>query len=290
MSATHPTALLICDVDGTLIGHDGEVSDRTEAALDTVRAAGVEVAIATGRVPRGIEALVRHLGVTGPQITMHGGLVIDLESQETVYSAVLEPEQVDELLAVAAELDLPALLCYPHGFRANRLPPEVVDMFVPYDEPLPILVADLGELRDSRPHKVAVWTGHDRYEEALTHARSRLGDRYAITSGDNRSLELLPPGVDKGRAAAELARWAGLPLERTVAIGDGTNDIELLAGVGRSIAMRHARPEVRAAASAVIPDELPDDAASAIALLFPDLLEVTPAVPAVPAAAQEAHP
>jgi hydroxymethylpyrimidine pyrophosphatase-like HAD family hydrolase len=78
--------------------------------------------------------------------------------------------------------------------------------------------------------------------------------------------------VNKGRAAIELARWLGLRFEQVAAIGDGTNDVELLAAVGRSIAMRHAHPEVREAATAAIPEDLPDDAASAIGLLFPDLL------------------
>src|SRR5438477_132092 len=107
---------------------------------------------------------------------------------------------------------------------------------------------------------VATWTGKERYQAALDAARRRLGDRYTITSGDNRSIELLPRGVDKGRAAGELARWMGLSLEQVGAIGDGTNDIELLSVAHRSVAMRHARPEVQAAADLVVPDGVPDDA------------------------------
>jgi hydroxymethylpyrimidine pyrophosphatase-like HAD family hydrolase len=202
---------------------------------------------------------------------MHGGLVIDPATGEEVFSATLGPDEVDELLHLTAELDLPVLLCYPDGFRTNVLRPEIVDLFLPFNEPLPVVVPDLAALRASHPHKVALWTGHDRYESALARSRERLGDRYAITSGDNRSLELLPRGVDKARAAAELARWIGIDLSAVAAVGDGTNDIELLAEVGSSVAMRHARPEVRAAATMTIPDDRPDDLASAIGLLFPDV-------------------
>lgn len=263
--------LLICDLDGTLLDADGTISPRTDAALAAVRAAGVELALATGRVPRGIEAVARRLGIDGPQITMHGGLVVDLESGEPVFSVVLTPPEVDQLISLGDELDLPTLLCFPDGFRTSDLRQEVIDLFVPYDEPLPLVVADLAVLRASRPHKVAIWTGADRYEEALALARTRLDGRFAITSGDNRSLELLPRGVDKGRAARALAESMGIAMDEVAGIGDGTNDIELLAAVGRSVAMRHARPEVRAAASMVIPDGLPDDAASAIGLLYPEL-------------------
>ena len=260
--------LLVCDLDGTLLEADGSISDRTRSALGGVRAAGIRVVVATGRIPKGILSLVRELDLDGPQITMHGALVTAPTDGETVFASTLGPEQVDELLALAAEIDLPVLLCYPGGFRTNDLRQEVVDLFVPFNEPLPEVVEDLAALRASRPNKIAIWTGKERYQAALDAARRRLGDRYTITSGDNRSIELLPRGVDKGRAAGELARWMGLSLEQVGAIGDGTNDIELLSAAHRSVAMRHARPEVQAAADLVVPDGVPDDAASAIAVLF----------------------
>ena len=248
--------LLVCDLDGTLLEPNGSISARTRSAVEAVREAGVRVAVATGRVPSGIASIVRDLDLDGPQITMHGALVTAPVGGETVFSATLGPE------------DLPALLCYPDGFRTTDLRQEVVDLFVPFNEPLPEVVEDLASLRASQPHKIAIWTGTEHYHRALDAARKRLGDRYAITSGDNRSIELLPRGVDKGRAAGELARWLGYSLDDVGAIGDGTNDIELLAAAHRSVAMRHARPEVRAAADLVVPDGMPDDAASAIGLLF----------------------
>ena len=267
-SADGTLRLLVCDLDGTLLESDGSISERTRSAVKSVRDAGIHVAVATGRVPIGIATLVRALDMKGPQITMHGALVTAPLTGETVFSVTLGPQEVEELLAVAAEIDLPVLLCYPDGFRTNDVRQEVIDLFVPFNEPLPEVVEDLASLRASHPHKIAIWTGAKRYQAALDTARERLGGRYAITSGDNRSIELMARGVDKGRAARELARWMGLSLDEVGAIGDGTNDIELLAAAHRSVAMRHARPEVREAADLVVPDEVPDDAASAIALLL----------------------
>jgi Cof subfamily protein (haloacid dehalogenase superfamily) len=264
--------LLVCDLDGTLLEPDGSISDRTRSAVAAVRQAGIRVAVATGRVPIGIAKVVRALDLDGPQITMHGALVTAPTDGETVFSVTLGPEQVDELLQVASEIDLPVLLCYPDGFRTNDLRQEVIDLFVPFNEPLPELVDDLATLRASHPHKIAIWTGAEGYQQALVMARERLGDRYSITSGDNRSIELLAPGVDKGRAADALARWMGVSLDEVGAIGDGTNDIELLSAAHRSVAMRHARPEVRDAADLVVPDDVPDDAASAISLLLDGVL------------------
>jgi phosphoserine phosphatase len=62
------------------------------------------------------------------------------------------------------------------------------------------------------------------------------------------------PIVDGAAKAAELREWAsehGIPLSRTLAIGDGANDLAMLATAGLGLAF-NAKPAVRAAAPLVI--------------------------------------
>jgi phosphoserine phosphatase len=64
--------------------------------------------------------------------------------------------------------------------------------------------------------------------------------------------------VDRRAKAAALRRWAdelGVPMDRTVAIGDGANDLEMLAAAGLGIAFR-AKPAVRARADVAIDGRL----------------------------------
>ncbi|MGY4642207.1 phosphoserine phosphatase SerB [Cellulomonas sp. URHB0016] len=64
--------------------------------------------------------------------------------------------------------------------------------------------------------------------------------------------------VDRAAKAVALADYAaasGIPLERTVAIGDGANDLDMLAAAGFGIAF-NAKPVVCAAADAVVRDRL----------------------------------
>jgi phosphoserine phosphatase len=51
-------------------------------------------------------------------------------------------------------------------------------------------------------------------------------------------------GTEKRRVLLEVAELLGLPAERTVAVGDGANDLPMMAAAGASIAF-HAKPAVR---------------------------------------------
>ena len=66
--------------------------------------------------------------------------------------------------------------------------------------------------------------------------------------------ELDGPIVDRAGKAAALATFAaaaGVPLARTIAVGDGANDIDMLAAAGLGIAF-NAKPVVRQAADTAL--------------------------------------
>ncbi|MBI4390754.1 MAG: HAD-IIB family hydrolase, partial [candidate division NC10 bacterium] len=64
-------------------------------------------------------------------------------------------------------------------------------------------------------------------------------------------LEVLPPGVNKGAALAELARQLGIPLDQVVAFGDNLNDLEMVEAAGFGVAVGNAHPDVKARADLV---------------------------------------
>ena len=74
------------------------------------------------------------------------------------------------------------------------------------------------------------------------------------------------PIVDAAGKAASLTEWAaehGVPLSRTIAIGDGANDLKMMAVAGLGLAF-NAKPAVRAQADLVVG---PVDLSEVISLL-----------------------
>lgn len=65
----------------------------------------------------------------------------------------------------------------------------------------------------------------------------------SLTASNDHDFELVPAGVNKGRALALLALMWGIPLERCAAVGDSANDLEMLQAVGCPIAMGNAAPQ-----------------------------------------------
>ncbi|MCC2314672.1 phosphoserine phosphatase SerB [Cellulomonas xiejunii] len=61
--------------------------------------------------------------------------------------------------------------------------------------------------------------------------------------------------VAKASTLAEFARAAGIPTDRTIAIGDGANDIDMITTAGVGIAF-NAKPALAAAADAVVSGRL----------------------------------
>jgi hypothetical protein len=73
--------------------------------------------------------------------------------------------------------------------------------------------------------------------------------------------DFFPPDYSKAVALTWLAQQHGLTLEQTIAIGDGTNDIDMLRAAGLGVAMQNAEAQVQAAAKLVCPPNSEDGVA-----------------------------
>lgn len=130
-------------------------------------------------------------------------------------------------------------------------------------------VEELIATAHSRGGAVAVVSGG--FHEILDDVAPALGvdvwraNRLAVADGALTG-EVDGPIVDAAAKAHALREWAAdrrVPLARTIAIGDGANDLQMMAAAGLGVAF-NAKPAVRAAADVVIG---PVDLREAISLL-----------------------
>jgi Cof subfamily protein (haloacid dehalogenase superfamily) len=254
---------VVVDVDGTLVGVDGRATAVVEDAVATCRSAGLPVGLATGRMPRGCDAIAEQVGVSGPHVVHNGAEVRNAGGP--VRRWPLARAQVDALLAVAARHDLYVELYVDDDYWVT----DRRDAARPHWELLGVTPRGLvTEIDRGRVLKatVLVFPGADEagIAAALKAADLAPGPAHAPAFPGVLFLNVTASGADKGTALGAAARHLGCRLAEVVAVGDGLNDLSMLAVAGTAVAMGQAAPEVRAAAHLVVPDQDADGVAHAL--------------------------
>jgi hypothetical protein len=125
-------------------------------------------------------------------------------------------------------------------------------------------VGDLLEWLEEPPTKlVSVGDPHalDGLEQRM---KARFDGRLYISKSLPYFLEFASPDVTKATGMAFLAEHLGFERARTVAFGDGENDVELLEWAGYAVAVETAHERVLAVADLVIPPPEEEGVAQAL--------------------------
>src|SRR4051794_28550814 len=89
-----PRGLLALDIDGTLLGPGGVLSERTIKAVHAAGEAGWLVTLATGRRWGSTKPVADALGLQAPLISFNGALIRDTLSGEILHYTPLLPETI----------------------------------------------------------------------------------------------------------------------------------------------------------------------------------------------------
>ena len=88
-------------------------------------------------------------------------------------------------------------------------------------------------------------------KEAISEFQSFIEEKYADTLlsrfwevDENYIVEIYNPLVDKSVGFSEACKYYNIPQERTIAMGDGHNDIGLIKAAAISVAMGNSHPEL----------------------------------------------
>ena len=242
--------LVALDIDGTILSHDDVLSDGVVEAVAAVRAAGHHVMLSSGRSLIAVLPVAERLGLAeGYMVCSNGSVTARFDDASPTGYVVDEvitfnPEGALRLLRDELPDALFAVEDVGVGFRMN-------DLF-PHGELDGVhRVVDFEELWSGEVTRVVVRSPGSTSEEFSELARSLgLSDvTYAV--GWSAWMDIAPLGVTKASALERVRGLLGVAPGATVAVGDGSNDIDMLRWAGRGVAMGHADPEVKEAADEV---------------------------------------
>jgi len=222
---------------------------RTRAAIAAVRAAGIPFILVTGRM---FQSARHYLTGDEPVVCYQGAVVADPTTGRFLRHEPIPLELARETIA-ALVAERVHVNCYVNDeLYVAEITPEAhayADFQFVAIHPVGDLVAWLEE----PPTKLVVVGEPVRLDGLEQQMKARFGGRLYISKSLPHFLEFASPEVTKASGMAFLAEHMGFARERTVALGDGENDVELLEWAGYAVAVEAAHERVLAVADLVCP-------------------------------------
>lgn len=274
----HPRGILALDIDGTVLGPGGILADRTRRAIHAAGAAGWLVTLATGRRWGATRPIADALGLQAPLICFNGALIRDSRSGEILHYNPLPAAVIGPLVRELTGRGLQPVL-YEDFNAGERLltgpvahdSPQIARWLANINDeygPLVTRVTPEALARVPGASRAIVYDEEARVRPLTALAADRaLELRALLYEGESRHglmIEFLHPAGTKAVAIGALAARYGLTLAETIAVGDGHNDLEMLAEAGLGVAMGQGSAAVRAAADITIGTHAEDGLAAFI--------------------------
>lgn len=237
--------LVILDLDGTVIGSSGHVAPAVWDAAEEARAAGVKIAVCTGRPGLGVALRVaRRLGPTVPHVFQSGAHMAypdgeTLMASSLRESATLQLVQHARALGLVLELYTPTNLYVERRTALSEAHAEMIGVAA--------LVRDLAEVAQSEPVVRAQWVLTLEQEApamALRVDEVQVSRATSPAQPDTLFVSLTRKGTSKGSAVRALCEHLRVPLDRVMAVGDSAGDLPMLELVGHPLVVGNAEPDL----------------------------------------------
>jgi hypothetical protein len=260
-------ALVVSDVDGTLLTKDKILTEGATRAALRLHQAGVGFSIVSSRPTIGMGFLIAPLAITLPIGAFNGSSIVDA-TLKPIELHVIPPATVQRSLDVLNEFGVDIWLFtneqwltrnpdgeyVPHEKRAIKHDPTIVADFAPY------LASACKVVGASSDPALLI-----RCEAAMQKA---VGQEATAVRSQSYYLDVTPPGHDKGTFVEAIAKRLDISTEAVATIGDMQNDLAMFKKSGLSIAMGNATDDVKRQATDVTASNEDEGFAKAIDMIL----------------------
>jgi hydroxymethylpyrimidine pyrophosphatase-like HAD family hydrolase len=270
MTITGPArTLYVSDLDGTLLGADGALSDSARSTLTSLLAGGTAFTVATARSPLTALRALEGVPLSLPVVAYSGATAVDPADGSRLWWEHFDPRALRPLVGAALAAGVTPLVFWLDGDDdriswVRGAETSGVDTFLEtrLGDPRLAPVDGWDEVDHDRGFFVSI-----RGEYPVVRRLSRMiraiswGTGCALALAGTREsgvgvLDVTAAGTTKGSGIRRIAEEHGFT--RVVAFGDAANDLPLFAEADESYATASASDEVKAAATAVLDGD--DDA------------------------------
>ncbi|CAN6183694.1 unnamed protein product [Urochloa humidicola] len=265
---------IFCDMDGTLLNSQSQVTAQNAEALREARTRGIHIVIATGKARPAVIDALNMVGLAGqsgivsessPGIFLQGLLVYGLEGRQ-LYKRNLDKEICREALLYSLQHKIPVVVFSQDQCYSVYDDPLVDSLHYMYHEPKAQIVSSIDQLLGTAEiQKILFLETPEKISSALRPYWTNAIERRArVVQAQTDMLEIVPLGSSKGDGVKILLDHLSISPDEVMAIGDGENDIEMLQLAAFGVALANGCEKTKAVANAVGATNDDDGVAQAI--------------------------
>ncbi len=248
------STLIVTDLDGSLWGTDVECHPATKAALAELDRQHIPVLVATGRRESSTRFGLDRNGLSFPSVLLNGSLGVHMSTRERFHERGFTPTQAAEVIEILSAAGISPVAYVATGkvrhdgsptTSARHVRTTRIDLLhgLPDENDLVVGFSMLGLEHDALAHGVAALEASDVAETVF----------YQDHLYQGWSLMVQPAGISKQVGIDAYIDHARLLPDRVIAIGDGGNDLEMLAAADVAVGCAGGDERALALADVVVP-------------------------------------
>ena len=246
------------DIDGTLVNDSKSVLKSTKEAIKIVKDQGVLVGVATGRGPFFVKELMEDLDLDFA-VTYNGQYIFNKD--RVLFASPIDKGSLRQIISYAKANQKEIAMGTRQDVVGSRimsfgLSPlsQLVSRFVPkfltrtisnsfnrlVSKAVPQKEKDLLNLINQPIYQVLMLMTPEESEQAATTL-----NHLKFTRSNPFAADIINQGNSKLEGIRRVGKEYGFDLNQVMAFGDSDNDLEMLAGVGMSVAMGNGSSSVK---------------------------------------------
>lgn len=252
--------LISFDLDGTFLDDNKNIPAENFRAIERAAEKGVHIVPATGRTYTGLPDSLRNIPFIRYYITANGAHVYDAREDKVISRAEIPLELAMRFYHYADTL--PAIYdCYKLtcGYMTESMwnacdeyisSPAMLKHVKAMRRPVPELKQYLLESGEDILKMQMFFIDMDERRRQLE-LMPKMFPELVFSSSIPGNIEINIAAGTKGQALVRLCRLLGFEADEAMAIGDGSNDYDMIASAGMGVAMENAIDELKAVAKYV---------------------------------------
>lgn len=256
--------MVVCDIDDTLVHKEQHLSPEVTETIEKLRKQNVFFTLATGRMPFRAEMFAKEAGLDIPYVANNGSILYD--RGKVIYKKLLKASILKDLLRHYMETcpEFTVIFSYEDRECPVRSTPWTEARrykYKGYDE----ILGDTDQVWEQEVHKVYVLDdGRTGLIGEVARQLEQLNGAFTFFQYGEYSIEIVAEGCSKASGVKQLLDYMQIDPSQVMAIGDHTNDIEVVTMVGTGVAVANADPGLKRVADYITGGEREDGVIEAI--------------------------